>query len=805
MRSLRMRAGICFVLTVSTLYAGASAWNSIRQLMSLQTVGWDVTNVTQAVWNTAHGAPFAMTNLYPLVNRLGTHVEPVILLLAPISWIVGDAPNLAIGLLALQAIVVASGALPVYLLARHTTSSEYGAVTFSLLYLLFPAVGAILSFELHLVTFATGFWLWAIYFFHRQRWLWVVVLSLLASACKENLPLLLITFGGYSALAKRGHRVMGVGLALVGSLWFVIGLFWLQPHFSPTGENIQMRYYAWMGPTLSEKATIFFREPRQVWLRLTYEGRIQRYIRDLLSPWGFTSVLAPLQFLVAMPELMVNLLSDKSHQGEVEDVHYAAAIIPFVTWSAVRGTSWMLKQLRLVLERMGRGTWAKHVAPIVFTVLLGWGAAYHYHRGYSPLSQASSEVQVDSHARRVREITSMVPDSASILVQPNLGPFFSQRREVYSDFRALPKADFLLVDAATLLGIEDLHRQISMYVRTTTEFGLVRAVDGYALLRRGADPLPLPDEFYDFARAPTAEIQYPALVRFGDSLEFLGYDVYLWRDDEPTFDLYFRLLNSSGPQYHIALYLLDDDDNLRGGHAERSTVMVWYPMKSWQANEVVRLRYRIVPWNTRPMQGFGYALGVLSEPDPWNVADRLRPTIVEWDWQRWLPSDGTLLGFARVHKVWGINKGGPPFKLTSLPFGVTGLHVAMAEGASLAGVELPPEAEAGDTLRVTLYWQSGGPTATGYSAFVHLVDDAGHLAAQSDGIPGNGSLPSTLWSCCEIVPDPHSIALAADVPQGVYTLLVGLYDPESGKRLPVSEPRAHTGDNAIVAGRIRIR
>lgn len=153
MRSLRMRTGLCFVLTVSTLCAGASSWNSIRQLMSLQIIGWGVTSITQAVWNTAHGAPFAMTNLYPLVNRLGTHVEPVILLLARITWIVSDAPNLAIGLLALQAIVVTSGALPVYLLARDTTSSEYGAVTSSLLYLLFPAVGALLSFELHLATF----------------------------------------------------------------------------------------------------------------------------------------------------------------------------------------------------------------------------------------------------------------------------------------------------------------------------------------------------------------------------------------------------------------------------------------------------------------------------------------------------------------------------------------------------------------------------------------------------------------------------------------------------------------------------
>ena len=56
-----------------------------------------------------------MTNIEGLTNRLGTHVEPILL---PISllYVVWSDPRL---LLLLQSLVVALGAWPVYLIGRH--------------------------------------------------------------------------------------------------------------------------------------------------------------------------------------------------------------------------------------------------------------------------------------------------------------------------------------------------------------------------------------------------------------------------------------------------------------------------------------------------------------------------------------------------------------------------------------------------------------------------------------------------------------------------------------------------------------
>jgi uncharacterized membrane protein len=800
MRRLQIPISFWIVLIASALYAGFSAWNSISKLIGLLTVGWDITNITQAVWNTAHGAPFAMTNQYPLTNRLGGHVEPVILLLAPLAWVAGNAPSLSINLLILQAIVVACGAIPVYLLAKDELKSSYGAVTFSLIYLLYPAVGSILSFEFHAVTLATGLWLWAIYCVHRQKWAGVVVFSLLALSCKENMSLILLLFGIYLAFSKQGHRVLGISLALTGGIWFVVGVFGIQPLFSPTGASVQMENYGWMGNSLYDKATLVFRDPQAIWLHVA--DRLQPYAWQLLSPWGFTSVLSPLQLALILPELAINLLGSKAQQV-VESAHYASALIPFVAWSAVLGMAWLQKKIRLGLERINRQPWERYVTSSLFTLLLGWGFVYHYYRGFSPLSQNYSAPTVSPHALLVKEFASLVPDESPILAQPSLGPFFSQRREVYSDARALSKADFLLVDAKTL--IEGLDYEVLTLIENNKQFGLVKAADGYALFQRGAPSRPLPDEFFDFARALDADIQYPTQVRFGDALEFLGYDLESSRIGEPTLYLYVRALKPLDSRYQIALYLLDGEGTLKGGSVEQSEVTVWYPMQRWRVGEVVKLRYSHFPWKIGSMQQFGYALGVLSDSDSWNVAARLRPTIVKSGWQGWLPADGTLLGFARLHNIWGIIKGAPPQKLTALPWGVAERHVALAEGVALAGVNLSAGVKASETtLPITLYWQAEGPTSTSYTTFVHLVDEQGVMVAQSDGIPGKGALPSTAWSPGEVIPDPRSISLPADMPSGVYTLLAGLYDATDGRRLAVTDDNADARDNAIVIERMQI-
>ncbi len=79
--------------------------------------------MVQAVWSTAEGRPLEVTHgaTGEQMTRLGGHVDPFLVLLAPV-WLVWPSPLV---LALAQIVVVSLGALPVFWLARqHLARSE---------------------------------------------------------------------------------------------------------------------------------------------------------------------------------------------------------------------------------------------------------------------------------------------------------------------------------------------------------------------------------------------------------------------------------------------------------------------------------------------------------------------------------------------------------------------------------------------------------------------------------------------------------------------------------------------------------
>jgi len=90
-------------------------------------------------------------------------------------------------------------------------------------------------------------------------------------------------------------------------------------------------------------------------------------------------------------------------------------------------------------------------------------------------------------------------------------------------------------------------------------------------------------------------------------------------------------------------------------------------------------------------------------------------------------------------------------------------------------------------LKLTLYWRSESPLPVDYTTFVHLRNEAGETVAQQDQPPLNGVYPTSLWDPGEIIADEIRLTLPAALPPGEYSLVVGLYDLNTGLRLVVPE------------------
>jgi hypothetical protein len=99
-------------------------------------------------------------------------------------------------------------------------------------------------------------------------------------------------------------------------------------------------------------------------------------------------------------------------------------------------------------------------------------------------------------------------------------------------------------------------------------------------------------------------------------------------------------------------------------------------------------------------------------------------------------------------------------------------------------------AAAGRELAVVrLVWRSDIPlTDADYRVFVHLYDEAGALAAQSDGYPINGLFPFWMWRHGDVVEEIRYLTTGSQLLPGSARVAVGIYDADSGERLPAVGP-----------------
>ena len=93
----------------------------------------------------------------------------------------------------------------------------------------------------------------------------------------------------------------------------------------------------------------------------------------------------------------------------------------------------------------------------------------------------------------------------------------------------------------------------------------------------------------------------------------------------------------------------------------------------------------------------------------------------------------------------------------------------------------------GDSIELTAVWQTQQELETDYTAFAHLVDEAGQGWDGDDHQPHDGLYPTSAWGAGEMVRDMFTLTVPDDAPPGLYDVHVGWYDPVAEERLPVGE------------------
>ena len=273
---------------------------------------------------------------------------------------------------------------------------------------------------------------------------------------------------------------------------------------------------------------------------------------------------------------------------------------------------------------------------------------------------------------------------------------------------------------------------------------------------------------------------------FGDSIRLVSMRVdrrEALPGDRVAVTFYWQCLRAMDTDQSVFLHLLDEYDVIvaqRDMYPGQGT----YPTSLWSPGEVFADTFVLaIPVTARtPVQG-RFAVGF------YRYGEGSRLPVVDGAGQ---PS-GDMLRFGEIVLPRRVVDGVP-----------NPMRVDLEDGVRLIGYDLDRSAvRPGETLHLTLYWQARDSVSVNYSVFTHVLGEAHHLWAQSDGWPQGGRAPTSIWQKGQIIPDPYELTIAADTPPGVYEVEIGMYDAEA-RRLKVLDPAGHVVDDRVVLGHVRV-
>ena len=428
---------VLVVWAAAAAFAGSFGAAAVLRHRAFASGRFDLGNMTQAVWSTAHGDVLSVTDVHgEQISRLGSHFDPILALLAPLWWL-WPSPEL---LLVVQAVAVASGALPVFWLARKHVGSNRPAAALAVAYLLSPPVQWLTVSDFHAVALACPLLLFAWWHLDAGR-LWAfALLAGLALATKEHVGLAVAAIGVWYAVRHRAPRT-GVAIAVIAAGAALVAALVVVPHFAPAGASaFESRYDS---PSL--------------------DSRDLSYLASLLLPLALLPLAAPIALLAALPELGLNLLSVTVTQTSVK-THYAATVAPALLAATVFGVARLGTRLAYVAA----------LAALAGAVVLG------------PLGRVP--IRADAHDAAARRALALVPDGAAVSATNTLGAHLSARRRIFS-FPVLREATWVVVDERRLTFLDSLEPERARPALTALQrnrhWRRVFAEDGILVFRRG--------------------------------------------------------------------------------------------------------------------------------------------------------------------------------------------------------------------------------------------------------------------------------------------------------------------------------
>lgn len=386
------------------------------------------------------GLPMTTIERDGLLSHFAVHVSPIYYLLLPFYILVPQPATLQV----LQAAVITSAVIPLWLLGKHHGLSGGERTLLCAVLLLFPAFSGGTSYDIHENCFLTPLLFWLFYGIDRRSTPVTAVSALLTLMVKEDAPVYVAVIGLWllvkTALRGKHPRDLITGAALLAASvgWFCLVTAYLAKH----GDGVMTyRYQNFLYDGSSSLLTVI-KAVILCPMKAIYEcvdREKPRFIALTLLPLLGLPLLTRRyeRYLLLIPYILVNLMPDYTYQHSIFFQYTFGSTAFLLYLTVVNLADWRINWLRVVALGVAVG-----VSLICF------------YRFIVPKGVVYPRRAIAQHQRyeAIRNTLDEIPEEASVASGTFCASYLSQREVLYDirycSLQHLLECQYIVLDLA---------------------------------------------------------------------------------------------------------------------------------------------------------------------------------------------------------------------------------------------------------------------------------------------------------------------------------------------------------------------
>jgi uncharacterized membrane protein len=416
-----------------------SAW-TVARVESMSTPTFDFGLFSQMFhYMKKTGLPLTTLERDGLLSHFAVHVSPIYYFMLPFYCLVPKPETLQV----LQAAVLASGVIPLYLIGKNRGLSGFQRTLLCALLLLFPAYAGGTGYDLHENCFLTPLILWLFYAIEKKNIPLTAVAGLLTLMVKEDAAVYVAVIGLYLLiktllrLKKLDIQNLITGIALLAGslLWF----FAVTGYLAEKGDGVMTyRYDNFIFDGSGSLVTVVkavIMNPMKALFECVDIEKLQFNNLMLLPLLCLPLITRRFErYILLIPYVLINLMSDYQYQHNIF-FQYTFGSTAFLLYL----TAVNLADIKAEKVRLGALCMAVLIAGACFA-----GNIIPRVKQYQETASKYA-----SYYDSVREVLDTVPEDASVATTTFYTTYLSQRDVIY-DIRYCSRAHLLETEYVVL-------------------------------------------------------------------------------------------------------------------------------------------------------------------------------------------------------------------------------------------------------------------------------------------------------------------------------------------------------------------